>query len=149
MISKDTKKQMKQSKLCQTLPFIPREQELITSTNFLAFDEDEETLPVKITFHNKQPIHPKIGDMWPSTRYLQTKYTRGNILSDEYFKHWVNKRPPLYVMLPGYICFCVDSRAACDNKGWKITGWPPDITVSPSINIIGIYHGFIRNGLIS
>jgi len=103
---------------------------------------------IPIKFHIKQPDEPKVGDMWASTRYLSTEYMRKNILSDEYIRDWANKRPPLFVMLPGDVCFCLDTRAACDNSGWTITGWPPDITVSPSINIRGVYHGFIRNGLI-
>lgn len=33
--------------------------------------------------------------------------------------------------------------------GWTVTGKPPDITVSPSINYVGSYHGWLQNGVIS
>lgn len=29
---------------------------------------------------------------------------------------------------------------------WTVTGEAPNITVTPSINVIGIWHGWIRNG---
>ncbi len=31
---------------------------------------------------------------------------------------------------------------------WDVTGEPPNITVSPSINVIGIWHGWIRDGVL-
>lgn len=36
-----------------------------------------------------------------------------------------------------------------DGKRWDVTGKPPNITVNPSINVIGIWHGWIRNGALS
>ncbi len=35
-----------------------------------------------------------------------------------------------------------------DGPRWDVTGTPPHITVSPSINVIGVWHGFIRDGVI-
>lgn len=31
-------------------------------------------------------------------------------------------------------------------NGWTVTGEPPNITVTPSINAEGHWHGFITNG---
>lgn len=61
----------------------------------------------------------------------------------------------LWVALPyrdGHYPFCVHSpstREGPDGAGWDVTGEAPNITVNPSINIIGSYHGWIRNGVIT
>jgi hypothetical protein len=34
-------------------------------------------------------------------------------------------------------------------EGWLVTGTEPLITLSPSINIVGSYHGWIQNGIIT
>jgi hypothetical protein len=56
-------------------------------------------------------------------------------------------------VLPGGYTFCIDSRARRDGKaygdGWKVSGEMPNISLTPSINIVGSYHGFITNGVIS
>ena len=106
--------------------------------------------PIRIQFYEEKPAEPQVGDMWFCDRYLASEYARDNVLSEEYLQNWAATRPPLFVLLPGNTCFCIDSRAGCDNKGWKVEGMPPEITVHPSINIKGgSYHGFIRNGYIS
>lgn len=74
-----------------------------------------------------------------------------NNLSDQYHAENSNRRP-LVVILPGRNFFCVDSK--CFNEkglygGWVVKGIPPKITVTPSINAVGRYHGFITNGIIS
>lgn len=60
----------------------------------------------------------------------------------------------LWVLLPGRSLFCVDTAAYDETRGhhgegWKVTGTPPTITVTPSINCIGSYHGYIRDGVIT
>ncbi len=40
-------------------------------------------------------------------------------------------------------------QATADGRPWSVTGEPPNITVSPSINVVGIWHGWIRDGVIS
>jgi len=101
-----------------------------------------------IRLHQEQPKEPLIGDMWPVTRYLQSQWIAENYLSNEYFAIWARIRPPLMVMLPGSITFCIDSKAGCDHTGWQIMGMPPKITISPSINILGGFHGFIHEGMV-
>jgi hypothetical protein len=69
-------------------------------------------------------------------------------LSDEYLAERIDQRPPLTVILPGDTWFCVDSNATGERRGWQVSGEPPHITVSPSINCEGVYHGFLTNGVI-
>ena len=71
-------------------------------------------------------------------------------LSDEYLAQRIDQRPPLTVYLPGCGWFCVDSAPSNgDRSGWNVTGTPPAITVSPSINCEGHYHGWLRDGVIT
>lgn len=118
-----------------------------------------------ITYHDQRPAEPKIGDMWPiggSTSHIEQQK---GFCSEYYRLHWATKRPPLMVALPhkwpdgqvGYTLFMIDSPASDDptKKGWSVQhgelrhGQQPDITLSPSINIVGHYHGWIRNGVIT
>lgn len=58
--------------------------------------------------------------------------------------------PHLAVMTPGGLV-CVDCPESDPPYGkWTRTGQPPDVTVSPSLNINegtpGAWHGFLQNG---
>ncbi len=57
---------------------------------------------------------------------------------------------PIIVCLPGRVFFCVYSKQRRDGKefepGWTVTGDPENLTLSPSVNLEGIWHGFISNG---
>ena len=61
---------------------------------------------------------------------------------------------PLWVRLPNGDAHCVDG-ASYDGTtwgaGWVVTGEPPTITISPSINYqLGKgWHGWIRDGVIT
>ncbi len=61
----------------------------------------------------------------------------------------------LWVALPhanGTYPFCVHApatREGPNGTGWKVTGDAPKITVEPSINVVGSYHGWIRDGVIT
>lgn len=35
------------------------------------------------------------------------------------------------------------------DRTWTRTGEPPNITVTPSINHVGQYHGFLKNGVLT
>ena len=74
-------------------------------------------------------------------------------LSPQYRREFGGKRPPLVVRLPCGYDFCIDFRARRDGgaygDGWAVSGTPPQITLSPSINIVGSYHGWIRDGVIT
>ena len=97
---------------------------------------------------------PSVGEMWFAPWLLDDPHPHvGDELSPNYLRDWKGKRPPLIVRLPGVCDFLVDGRAWRDGKsygdGWVVTGTPPLITVSPSINVGGIYHGYIRDGIIT
>lgn len=75
-------------------------------------------------------------------------------LSVEYYRDHLGKRPALWVRLPNRDDFCLDSvsrdgRADGSGRGWTVTGDAPNVTVSPSINDVGYYHGWLQNGVLS
>ncbi len=71
-------------------------------------------------------------------------------MSAEYRRDWADRRPPLYVCLPSGAYFCVDRKDdAAGDAGWTVTGDPPRITVRPSINHMGCYHGWLTDGVLS
>lgn len=39
--------------------------------------------------------------------------------------------------------------AIYDGETWTVNGDPPNISVSPSINAVGDYHGWLQNGVLS
>ncbi len=92
----------------------------------------------------------KPGDMWFTPAMLENGFAMGYQLSDEYKRDWAGKRDPLWVILPSGTWFCVDSRTTDgDGHGWTVTGEPPNITVDPSINAVGLYHGWLKDGVLS
>ena len=94
----------------------------------------------------------QVGEMWLAPWLLKGgQPTSETYLSTTYINERMAHRAPLMVRLPGGIDFCLDSRADCPGGevGWTVTGEPPHITVSPSINVMRTYHGFIRQGVIT
>jgi hypothetical protein len=94
-------------------------------------------------------VKKEIGDMW----YADKRYTDHLHLSQHYHRDWSDKRLPLYVMTPGG-GWCVDGQPVVggqyqESGGWTVTGEVPNITVSPSINFPGYYHGWLQNGILS
>lgn len=97
----------------------------------------------------------KVGDMFYAPDPESENYTRWlefntSNLSD-YYKQNNSGRRPLIVVFPGPYMFCIDEmcwRSGERYGGWTVTGKAPLITVSPSINIGGTYHGFLQNGLL-
>ena len=72
-------------------------------------------------------------------------------LSDYYFEH-NSHRQPLFVILPDRTLFLIDGKCWSNGKkygGWQVSGEAEHITVHPSINIGGSYHGWLQNGVIS
>lgn len=85
-------------------------------------------------------------------------------LSDHYKAHVKQLRGAICVILPivsrpGYGSgFCIDSAPTKDRRaGWEITvdmeslviGQKPRITVAPSIHCLGMYHGFLQDGVLT
>ncbi len=93
------------------------------------------------------------GDMWFMRRAeweIDPELLRVNdTYAPEYWRDNAAKRPPLCVVLPSGDWFAVDGTASDNDHGWTVTGNPPNITVSPSINAIGSYHGWLQNGVLS
>lgn len=100
---------------------------------------------------------PQIGDCWYNPAMIgEYKEFYWRYLSRQYKEAWFGKRPPIIVQLPSGqmgFGFCIDEGArnngVWSTEGWTVTGELPNITVSPSINCIGAYHGFIQNGTLT
>jgi hypothetical protein len=90
---------------------------------------------------------PRPGDMFYAPWMLDGE--RG--LAPKYFALSEPRRAPIIVVLPNGTHFCVDTMAHDKDRGdygegWDVAGTPPALTVNPSINIVGSWHGFLRNG---
>lgn len=71
-------------------------------------------------------------------------------LSD-FYKQNNASRPPIFVILPGHNLFVVDGKCWDHGRkygGWQVSGEAPNITVNPSIDLKGFYHGYLANGII-
>lgn len=62
-------------------------------------------------------------------------------LSRFYWQDWSATRPPISVLCPNGIEWCVDAKSS-NGEGWKVIGEPPMLVVRPSIDVTG-YHGFL------
>lgn len=83
-------------------------------------------------------------DSWPW--YL----SENDDLSDYYHQN-NSHRQPLLVILPGHNLFLVDGKCWDRGRkygGWRVSGEAPNITIQPSIDLKGFYHGFLTNGVI-
>lgn len=91
---------------------------------------------------------PQPGDMWFDPERLEWP----NSLAPYYFANNA-ARAPLVVVLRAGVHFCVDSRTVSDGElgpdGWAVTGAAPTITVKPSIDAKGIWHGFLTDGVLT
>ena len=109
-------------------------------------------MPWTIRYHQQRPEKPQVGDMWPAPWLLETEGARRFFLTAAYERDQMAKRSPLVVRLPDGTDFCVDqpySSAREKREGWQVTGEPPKLTLLPSINCAGSYHGWIRDGVIT
>lgn len=111
-----------------------------------------------IVFHAQEPEEWKVGDMW-----FVPEWANSNIISKRYKEEYSKTRPPLKVILPSKYSqhgdiFLIDRFGSDDplEKGWEVIiigelvdGQTPDITLKPSINCVGSYHGYITNGVIT
>jgi hypothetical protein len=106
-------------------------------------------MPWKIVLHAERPEDLKVGDMYPAPWLLRWP----DALAPRYHALPEPRRAPLVVRLPGPVDFCIDARewnaAGHYGDGWGLSGEAPGITLTPSINIGGMYHGWIRDGVIT
>ena len=119
--------------------------------------------PCRLVEYTGGPFPDQVGDMWfvrPEDIHTIKSAdphrdgrlsVMGYILSDEYLAERRAHRLPLFVRLPGRapMCFCIDSAVSDETRGWTVTGEAPNITVSPSINIVGLWHGFLTSGILT
>lgn len=104
-----------------------------------------ETITCRMIDFAEDPDYvPVPGDMW-----FETGEEYGYHVSANYLRDSAAKRKPLWVCLSGLVWFPIDSAPTNGGDGWTVTGDPPAITVSPSINVVGIWHGWLRNGVLT
>lgn len=100
------------------------------------------------------------GDMWFAPYLLDREheeYPGPEKLSPRYWALPEPRRLPIVVRLPGPCDFAIDTLAWRHDgerfqhlgDGWTVTGEAPLLTMSPSINIGGAYHGYIQNGVVT
>lgn len=88
-------------------------------------------------------------------------------LSDQYMMRDAEQRLPIVVMCPAWrladgivrgTLFCIDSHPTNDAaSAWDVTldldslvvGSQPSITVRPSIHLVGIWHGWLTDGVLT
>lgn len=139
----------KENRLCGEMLFVD------SSGNRLRFGD----LPIGTMFY----VPPSIDLEQPDNLDWPWWYASKVKLSEYYFTHNSHRRPLLlktpsnsgYGPIKGDM-FCIDG--ACFRSengdtlyygGWSVTGDAPNITMYPSINLSGIYHGFLQNGVLS
>lgn len=66
---------------------------------------------------------------------------------------WMDDERGLCVKLPGCthgnIWAMGEPPTNNPNGGWKVSGEPPNVTATPSINFVGVYHGWVTNGVVT
>lgn len=92
---------------------------------------------------------PPIGAMFPANESNWQASVSANYLRD-----WKGKRAAMWVLLPCRHWFCIDGAAydaerGYHGDGWVVTGDPPNVTVTPSINCVGSYHGWLTAGVLT
>jgi hypothetical protein len=100
----------------------------------------------------------QIGDCWYHPNWVEGDAGRQFFLnhqaSRKYKDQWADKRPPIIIRLPSGP-FSPDEFYGrpenTDRDGWTVTGSIEDgsLVVSPSVNIVGYYHGFVQGGAVS
>lgn len=101
----------------------------------------------------------QVGDMWYLD--LPEEELRKRELTEQYWRDNAPRRKPVVLALPilyyggirGVTPFLVDGKCFDSSRGhydgWIVTGEAPVLTVSPSIHMVGRYHGWLREGVLS
>jgi len=101
------------------------------------------------SYGNVDTTKRAVGDMWFLD--LPEEELKQRPLTAQYWRDNAGRKP-LVVMLPGHHYFLVDGQcfdqARGHYDGWTVTGTPPNLTVSPSIDMKGRWHGWLRNGVL-
>ncbi len=99
-------------------------------------------------------LPPKPGDIFYAAHQLEDPYRHGK--SESYWTRPEPRRLPIVVVLPGLrrgYWFCVDDAYCSDGKlygGWTVTkdDHLETVTVTPSINCVGLWHGWLTDGVL-
>lgn len=74
---------------------------------------------------------------------------RATWIEDANCHHYGNAKGEVWaVQMPNMVEFLIFQKDN-EGRGWDVTGELPKITLSPSINQVGSYHGYIQDGVIS
>lgn len=94
----------------------------------------------------KQPIP---GDLFYAPWYAEEEWHRES-LTAAYWALPEPRRAPIVVVLPTGSWHCVDSMYYNQQQGWhggwSVAGTIPNLSVTPSIHIVGHWHGNLTNG---
>jgi hypothetical protein len=98
---------------------------------------------------------PRVGDMF----YMPSDWARRqpkNSWTPRYLAKPARGRRALMIVFPGPRWLCIDQRyfdfknqGGWYGDGWAISGEPPRLTLSPSVNLASSYHGHLQNGTIT
>jgi hypothetical protein len=61
---------------------------------------------------------------------------------------YAHDEPSILVLLPGRVLWQMNGPGTNGHR-WTVTGEIPNVTASPSINYVGIYHGWVQNGVVT
>jgi hypothetical protein len=94
---------------------------------------------------------PVPGDIFYAAHELDEPYR--SWLSSKYWALPEPRRLPIVVVLPNGVWFCVDQQASGnrgqpEEPGWDVSGSIDCLTVKPSINIVGSWHGYLTDGIL-
>ena len=126
---------------------------------------------MKLTYHAIRPEDPQVGDCWPAPWLTGGEGfgPRTFFLSDDFIARWEagdRGRAPLIVRIPGAggapagaTDLCIDGphwrEGVRQPTGWSVVlegpltdGETPNLTVHPSIDIGGGWHGWLQHGVL-
>ena len=113
-------------------------------------------MPIECVWLGEPPDGP-----WQPGWCFPTRPGHRAWLSRRYLDQDAAIRPPLTVVLPtrggGAVAFGMDDHPTSEpDDAWTVTiagplveGQRPPITVQPSINCVGLYHGFLTDGVLT
>lgn len=120
-------------------------------------------MPIDCLWFDEKPEGPwqpgwcfpnPFGDNWLSPVFVETVHDRPAIVVCLPMRHAVPNAQNRYEHTTW---FCIDSSPTSEPGGhWDVTvdlatlvdGEKPDITVQPSINCVGLYHGYVTHGVV-
>lgn len=94
-------------------------------------------------------------DFFSSLKFGDAYYKPAWKRVSRYYLEHNSSRAPILVAFPRWdgtvIQWCVDTFNDSKPRGWAVTGSLEggDLTLSPSVNIKGNYHGWIQDGILS